>query len=651
MDNETRMHMPANHSQSMNGEMPSPRSSLTMGYSSENNRASAGVSLLAPSEQTIRSRRYLSLAEGIQANINHSPSPDLGSQRSGDSNSIPQEDKAVSEPKVERLSTTASWWWWWEIGGSVLSLIGISLVIPVLKQVDDQPVEMWPYSIRPNSMIAVLTTITRTSMMIPIASCLSQLKWGHFQYRASPLHHLQLYDDASRGPWGCFLLLFTGRLKAVTAWALALVTLVALAIEPTAQQVLEQQSRQTLLTNVTAQIGRAGNYTSKAIWSNSIQHYGGPRDPNPDLLKLQTTIANGAVGSVQEVNFYCPEPATRCTWDQFDTLAVCASFNNVTNVVNKTCQSTRYRTMCTFEFPDGDPIEMVWENTGGGNSLFNTSRTWNLLDGAMQGVLNGVNNTDQSTKIPFMNAEAFTITLDFCVRTYRSVVATPAGTQEGDYTTSKLISYDWNQEGAGNPTAYFTYDTFRTTSSDELFNISVSLRNGLFDYVTRLFSTDLTSPLAYDIANTDFSFGEFMYYTNLTNFTRNIEDTLTNQIRSSAPGDNKDALMWPGQAFHQETYWRVHWPWIILPVAEVLITAALLSVSIVLTRNQPLLKSSPLALLFHPLDGYEGDEPVHSMRESIGKLEDLARGVYVEFREDDHGLLKFFPVGDGGSAK
>lgn len=267
--------MPIDHSQSTDDETPSPRSSLTVGYNSESSRASAGISLLTPSEQTIRSRRYLSHGEGIQANINHSPTPDLNPQRSSDSENIPKEDKVASKPKVERLSTIASWWWWWEIGGSVLSLISISLIIPVLKQVDDQPVEMWPYSIRPNSMIAILTTITRTAMMIPIASCLSQLKWGHFQCRANPLHHLQLYDDASRGPWGCFLLLLTGRLKAVTAWGLALVTLVALAIEPTAQQMLEQQSRQALLTNVTAQIGRAGNYTSKAIWSNSIQGYGG----------------------------------------------------------------------------------------------------------------------------------------------------------------------------------------------------------------------------------------------------------------------------------------------------------------------------------------------------------------------------------------
>ncbi|KAK6952036.1 hypothetical protein Daesc_006564 [Daldinia eschscholtzii] len=646
-NNETRMYAPVHHGQSTDDGIPSPRSSLTIGNDAGNPRVSADVSLPTLSEQTIRSRRYSSQVEDVRASISYSQSTDQSFQQPGDSERTVKDEKVTTESKAERLSKTASWWWWWEIGGSILSLISISLIIPVLKKVDDQPIEIWQYSIRPNSMVAILTTIARTAMMIPIASCLSQLKWGHFQQRANPLHHLQLYDDASRGPWGCFLLLLTGRLKAFTAWALALVTLVALAIEPTAQQMLEQQNRQALLTNVTAQIGRASNYTSKDIWSGSIQGYGGPRDPNPDLLKLQTTIANGAVGAVQEVNFYCPEPATRCTWGQFDTLAVCANYKDVTDIVRKSCESDENKYLCTFNFPQGDSIEMIWpKNRNGGSSLFNTSLTWNNVGGVIEGVLNGVNNTDPFGLTPLMDTKAFTITLDFCVRSYHSVVATPAGIQAANYTTQRLLSYNWSQEDAGNPALLFKYDTLHTESSSELFNISVSLQKGLFQYVNKLFTCDLTSPLTTSAASADFSFGEFMYHTNLTNFTQNIEDTLTNQIRSASPGDNRDALTQPGQAFYQETYWHVHWPWIILPVAEVLITAALLCVSIVLTRNQPLLKSSPLALLFHPLDGYEGDEPVHCMRESIGKLEKLAKGVNVEFREDEHGLLKFFPVED-----
>ncbi|KAI8966089.1 hypothetical protein F5Y11DRAFT_366345 [Daldinia sp. FL1419] len=648
IDDEARMYTPIHHSQSIEDEIPSPRSSLTIGYHSGSSPVSVDISLPTPSEHAAISHRYLS-QEGVQTNISRGLSPASGFRRSNSLEGTTKEDKVASEPKVERLSTIASWWWWWEIGGSLLSLISISLIIPVLKQVDDQPIESWPYSIRPNSMIAVLTTIAKTAMMIPIASCLSQLKWGHFQHRSNPLHHLQLYDDASRGPWGCFLLLLAGRLKAVTAWLLAIVTLVALAIEPTAQQMLEQQSRQATLTNVTAQIGRASNYTSKAIWSSSIQGYGGPRDPNPDLLKLQTTIANGAVGSVPEVNFYCPEPATKCTWDQFDTLAVCANFKDVTNIVNKTCHDSKYQYTCTFEFPQGEPIEMVWQKiTNGGSSLFNTSQTWNMLDGILEGVLNGVNNTNLFSKDPLTNTEAFTITLDFCVRTYHNIVATPAGIQVANYTTNKLLAYNWSEEGAGIPSLYYKYDTFHTNSSKELFNISVSLSNGLFGYVNKLFTRDLTSPLSAAAANADFSFGEFMYHTNLTNLTQNIEDTLTNQIRSTSPGDNRDAVTQAGRAFHQQTYWRVHWPWLMLPAIEVLATAALLGVCVVATRDQPLLKASPLALLFHPLDGYGGDEQVCCMRESIGTLEELAREVRVEFREDGHGLLKFFPVEGGG---
>ncbi|OTB06327.1 hypothetical protein M426DRAFT_21116 [Hypoxylon sp. CI-4A] len=553
------------------------------------------------------------------------------------------EAKNVAETSTKRSNPILSWWWWWEIGGTILSLVSVGLIIVVLKRVDDHSVDQWPYSIRPNSMIAVLTTITKAAMMVPITSCLSQLKWGHFQNRPNPLHHLGLYDDASRGPWGCFLILLTWRLKAVTAWALALVTLVALGIEPSAQQMLEQQSRPAPLRNATVEIGRAGNYTSKAIWSGSINGYGGPRDPNPDLLTLQTTIANGAVGTIQEVNFKCPEPSEKCVWGQFDTLAVCATFKNVTDTVNRTCHSNTYNDTCTFQFPQESSIDMVSYGIAGGTSLFNTTMAWNNIDGVLQGVLNGVNDTNPDYDAPFTNAEAFTITLDWCVRNYHSVVASPAGIHEANYTTSPLLLYNLTPTVAA-PDAYYSYDYYHTPSSSELYNISVSLRTGLFGYVNRLFSRQLTSPLTEDSADADFSFGEFMYYTDLVNFTKNIQDTLTNQIGSTAPGDNRDALMFPGQAFYQEPFWHVYWPWIILPVTEVVLTAVLLCVSIVLTRHQPLFKSSSLALLYHPLDRSEEDERVGDVRDSISGLEKAAKGVRVEFRESEDGVLKFYPV-------
>ncbi|KAK7747175.1 hypothetical protein SLS62_009117 [Diatrype stigma] len=417
--------------------------------------------------------------------------------------------------------------------------------------------------------------------MVPITSCLSQLKWDHFQYRPNTLDHIQLYDEASRGPWGSLRLLFTARVKVLSAWALALVSLFALGIEPSAQQMLIPLQRQAPLLNVTAQIGRAGNYTYKALWTSSHQSGSGPRNINPERLKLQMTIANGALGSVAKVNIDCPEPAEECRWEPFKTLAVCAKFRLILNGIRK--------------------------NNG--------------------------------------TIEAFTIEWSWCVKTYNHVVASPAGLQRDHYTSQPLQPYNWSSTV---PQQYFDYHAYHVEGSNELFNISSTLTSMLFSYVGQLFTAEINLPVVMSSTkdNPGFSFGEFLYSADLADFAKNIEDTLTNQIRSSAPGDNSDAVTWPGQAFYREPYWHVYWPWIALPICEVVVTACLLAITIFITRHQPLLKSSALALLFHGLCGCENNGPSQDTQGDTKALGKLAKQIHVEFTKDEHGILKFVKVKD-----
>jgi Protein of unknown function (DUF3176) len=112
------------------------------------------------------------------------------------------------------------------------------LIVLILSIVNNKPLASWEYSIRPNSLIAVLTTIGKTAMMVIVASCVSQLKWSHFR-RPNDLSDMQLYDDASRGPWGAFMMLLrpSSWIRDGLAGLSAIITIMALAIEPMAQQI------------------------------------------------------------------------------------------------------------------------------------------------------------------------------------------------------------------------------------------------------------------------------------------------------------------------------------------------------------------------------------------------------------------------------
>ncbi|KAI0007464.1 hypothetical protein F4779DRAFT_591790 [Xylariaceae sp. FL0662B] len=121
----------------------------------------------------------------------------------------------------------------------------------------------------------------------------------------------------------------------------------------------------------------------------------------------------------------------------------------------------------------------------------------------------------------------------------------------------------------------------------------------------------------------------------------NIGETLTNQFRSNNPGDNYNASAITGTAFFNETYIHVRWPWMILPLGEVVLAAFLLTISIIITRNQPLLKDSLIALLANRLHGWSDEELDVSGQQTQTALDNLAEKMLAKLEADDKGRLRF----------
>ncbi|KAI1389875.1 uncharacterized protein F4822DRAFT_428216 [Hypoxylon trugodes] len=575
-------------------------------------------------------------------------------------------DRSPLGKPIDHINVILAQWWWWEIGASVLSIVGILLVGLVLYRIDSNTLQNWLYSIQPNSLISVLTTVSKASMMVPIASSISQLKWQHFSYRPNTLNNLQLFDDASRGPWGSLTALLMVRPRAITLWALSIVTLVALGIEPSAQQILQVSTRPAALSNVTATIPSAQNYYSHA-WTRSTADLN-----NIALIKAQNAIMNGAVGILPQMNYSCGGPATGCTWDEYTTLGVCSEFKNVTNdipkqcFVNETSDKPSYTTTCSYNFSavhdatyltlesgmppsENNVLNLTWslpdletnENklyymmATGSLSLPLYLSSWAGLDIIKYRPPNddtlSIDVTDYVTNPLTRDAEAYTIQWYWCAQTYKNVTATPIGIISAKKTEEKLF----NMSPDGDPTGNGVY---RMNSTGMVFNISGDVENQLFNFVASTFTTNLTDLMSHFSGSGGVDLGRFLYNTDLSVFAKNVADTLSLGIRN--PADNMNTTMVVGKASCIETFYDVRWVWLSLPIAETILTAALLTLTIVQTREQPLFKTSLIALLIYGLDGWKESEFSSARPMSGPELENLADRMQVKLGNNAAGDLR-----------
>ncbi|KAF2495366.1 hypothetical protein BU16DRAFT_561648 [Lophium mytilinum] len=588
----------------------------------------SSVSLLGPTENPTNTSHRTSFRIG-----------DSTQTSSSNESGIPGDEEKEPRKKSEAMS----WWWWWEIGAAMLGTISMLLIIAVLFKVQDKPLQDWTLSIQPNSLIAVFTTIGKTATMVPIASCIAQLKWRHFDRRDRRLDHLQLFEDASRGPWGAVTMMYSVRYQAWLASALALVTVVALGIEPSAQQILNFPHRITMLKNASAEIGIADGYSSKAY--DVFDAIGSDAVGFEDIWALQNHLIGGMAGTVLQPRVECASPATQCSWEDFTTLGVCSNFRNVTDVAIRNCNTNGTRLSCTYSFPGREPyddqdLSIGWLTTAYSSTASTGFRSaTGVADESNQSGAIGSMAAVKVTAITEHEAlgppktEVYYSTWYWCAQTYHGVTATPNALHTSPPQTERLFVMN-------NPPGKDVADnTLRANSTGKLYKIGGLAQELVFWYLENALNT--TTPSLYNPAYFNLNVGYLLQSNNISNVTQNIADTLRGLMRSDTAGDNRNVTMLKGEAFYNTTFVEVRWPWIILPLAETLLTVVLLAISIALTRQQPLLKTSVMAFLVHGLEGWSDDELAVGRPETAESLHGMAKGMTASFRENGRGRLKF----------
>lgn len=107
--------------------------------------------------------------------------------------------------KVLRCTELSAWLW--EACYLIAATICLIAILWLAIDTDGKRQDQWRLQISLNSLVAILSTIFRSTLDEITGQMISQLKWWWYR-QPRPLLHLQHFDDASRGPYGAFLLLY-----------------------------------------------------------------------------------------------------------------------------------------------------------------------------------------------------------------------------------------------------------------------------------------------------------------------------------------------------------------------------------------------------------------------------------------------------------
>lgn len=101
--------------------------------------------------------------------------------------------------------------WLFEIISWTISAISMGAFIGILVVLKDKEVPDWPL----NLVLSLLSRTAAGALILPVSEALGQLKWSWFQKNSQKMWDFEVFDDASRGPWGSALLLIRTRGRCV----------------------------------------------------------------------------------------------------------------------------------------------------------------------------------------------------------------------------------------------------------------------------------------------------------------------------------------------------------------------------------------------------------------------------------------------------
>jgi hypothetical protein len=109
-------------------------------------------------------------------------------------------------PKKRKLE-----FWAWEWTALIVSFLAVTASAITLRIFDGRPIPQWSWhskGISVNSLLSLLSTLSRASLLMPIDECMGQLMWLRFAAQQHRLADVRMYSEATRGPLGALKLMW-----------------------------------------------------------------------------------------------------------------------------------------------------------------------------------------------------------------------------------------------------------------------------------------------------------------------------------------------------------------------------------------------------------------------------------------------------------
>ncbi|KAK3360514.1 hypothetical protein B0T25DRAFT_578429 [Lasiosphaeria hispida] len=255
-------------------------------------------------------------------------------------------DSTTPSPSLPRSTTWSESKlgnWLFEFLWLLLSLFSFLAIAIVLSVYDGKPLPRLPLGITLNTFVALFSSTSKASFMIPIVEAISQCKWNWFR-TGQPLSDFETFDTASRGFWGSVILIWRFKWRSIASLG-AVVTILSIVSTPITQQVIEYPTRLAISQ-------AANNVTTNAIKAWAFDPKVGPRAPVETIL---STVLNNFLtrlsDPIQPLDVPCPTGA--CTFPVFNSLGICVKSANITSLLT---------VAETTPNPDAWPLQMLLTN-------------------------------------------------------------------------------------------------------------------------------------------------------------------------------------------------------------------------------------------------------------------------------------------------